>query len=252
MIRSSLPNCVNLHSRSLGGTSPPGMEQHRGHPVSAEVPVVRLGILPVSRTTSATVGIRANRSFGDLKTAFNALGHMHSTRGFISHLHRPLLDRTALMDAGVEDDHFLVVQQDELHWTRASHGTSNHRGGLSHETADITRDFMGTRHGVFEITLFIHPGLGGRVDIQVNRLTTVTQLIEYVAAIISLPPTCVERLHDSCGSIADYGPRVCDIPGFSDWDDLLAGSSMPTGPDNSSLAPTRPGDRRPTRALDHR
>ena len=100
------------------------------------------------------------------------------------------------------------------------HSDHDLRGGLSHDGADITQLPFGQQEGVFEITLFIHSDLLGRVDIQVAPATPVIALVEYVARLLHIPPIHVELLHANAGSIEDFGPHFRDLPGVSLYDSL--------------------------------
>ena len=100
------------------------------------------------------------------------------------------------------------------------HSDHDLRGGLSHDGADITQLPFGQQEGVFEITLFIHSDLLGRVDIQVAPATPVIALVEYVARLLHIPPIHVELLHTNAGPIKDFGPHFRDLPGVNLYDSL--------------------------------
>ena len=92
--------------------------------------------------------------------------------------------------------------------------------GLQPSQHPVTRLPIGTRRDVTEITLFIHTGLQGRVDIQVAPLTPIAELYQYVATIIGVTGRDIDLTHTNTGSIADHGTVFGHVPGISDWGNL--------------------------------
>ena len=160
------------------------------------------------------------RSLSDMALALFHMGHIPSLRGFFSYSGRPMPMTATIASMKLPDNQLLTWNLVEESLPTRLHSDRDLRGGLDHDGAGITQLPFGQRENVFEVTLFIHSDLRGRVDIQVAPTTPVTALLGYVARLLPIPPIHVELLHTSAGSIDDSGPFFRDLPGVSLYDSL--------------------------------
>ena len=168
-----------------------------------------------------TLDMKASRSMGKVIQILRLMGHAPQPPAFLAAGGRPLPDQVSLKGVYLAFGlHLALCQVDRLD---APQGTLRlaQSGSSRQQVSDITQLPYAAREGVFEFTLFIHNGLGGRVDIQAPPDTPLSALMAYTAQLVGISPARVDLFHVDGVSVADTALQVEHIPGLRGWDNLV-------------------------------
>ena len=168
-----------------------------------------------------TLDMKASRSMGEVIQTLRFMGHAPRSPAFLAAGGRPLPDQVSLQGAYLAFGlHLTLCQVDRL---GAPQGTVRlvQRGSSRQQLSGITQFPYAAREGVFEFTLFILKGLGGRVDIQAPPETPVSALVAYAAQLVGISPARVDLFHVDGVSVVDTALQVKHIPGLRGWDNLV-------------------------------
>ena len=171
--------------------------------------------------TQVTLDMKASRSMGEVIQILRLMGHAPRSPAFLAAGGRPLPDQVSLQGVYVAFGlHLALCQVDSFD---APQGTLRlaQRGSSRQELSGTTQLPYAAREGVFDLTLFIHNGLGGRVDIQAPPDTLVSALMSYTAQLVGISPARVDLCHVDGVSVMDTALQVKHIPRLRAWDNLV-------------------------------
>ena len=172
-------------------------------------------------TQPVTLDMKASRSMGEVIQILRLMGHAPRSPAFLAAGGRPLPDQVSLQGVYLAFGLHLALCQ--VGSFDAPHGTLRlaQRGTSRQQLSGITQLPYAAREGVFELTLSIHKGLGGLVDIQAPPDTPVLALMAYTAQLVGISPARVDLCHVDGVSVTDTASQVKHIPGLREWDNLV-------------------------------
>ena len=141
------------------------------------------------------------------------MGHVTPQPCFLAAGGRPLPDQATLCQLYVAYGSRLALYESGRQTTTQGKLRPPQPEGSLRRLDAITQLAYATRTGVLELTLFVHLGLGGRIDIQAPPDTPIATLLHYVATLIGVSPARVDLVHAANKSIADVATELHQVPG---------------------------------------